>query len=96
MATKGTISPNQAIKRMRELSAASVPFSFGFYSYNDSKGISHGYKVVVKALLRQGLRNDQSSKAQVLIAYTDHGNGSVSRFFYLPLLMEFNGYTVKP
>lgn len=81
---------------MRELSAAGIPFSFEFFSWNGSKRMSEGYKVVDKALLRQGLRNDQSSKAHILIAYTNHGNGDVSRFFNLPLLMKFNGYIVKP
>jgi hypothetical protein len=96
MASAPTITPYQAVKRMRELSAAGIPFTFEFYSWNSSMGISNGYKVVDKALLRQGLRNDQSDKANILIAYTNHASGGVSRFFYLPLLMKFNGYTVKP
>lgn len=91
-----TITPYQAIKRMRELTAAGVPFSFEFHSYNESKNSSAGLKVVPKALLRLGLRNDQSSKANVLLAYTDHSSGDQPRFFYLPLLMKFNGYAIKP
>lgn len=92
----GTITPFQAIKRMRQLSAAGVPFSFEFYSWNDTKGVSEGHKVVTQALLRQGLRNDQSHLADILIAYTNHGNGEGARFFYLPLLLKFNEYTIKP
>ncbi|MHA3788330.1 hypothetical protein ACX0HA_08990 [Flavobacterium hauense] len=96
MASAPTITPYQAIKRMRQLSDAGVPFSFGFYSYNSSKNSSNGYKEVPRALFRLGLRNDQSDKAQLLVAYSDHSKGGVDRFFYLPLLMMFNGYTVKP
>lgn len=96
MASAGTISPYEALKRMRELSAAGVPFEIEFYSWNSTTRISEGYKVVKVALLRQGFRNDQSHKAQVLIGYSNHSSGGVHRFFYLPLLMKFNGYLVKP
>lgn len=91
-----SITPYQAIKRMRELSQAGIPFSFEFYSYNSTVGTSDGNKVVAKAILRQGLRNDQSEKADILIAYTNHADGGTSRFFYLPLLTKFNQYTIKP
>lgn len=93
---KNTITPLQAIKLMRELDAAGVPFSIEYFSYNSTKHTSNGVKQVRQATLRQGLRNDQSDKASILIAYTDHSGGSVSRFFYLPLLLKLNNITVKP
>lgn len=93
---KQTITPYQAIKRMRQLSDAGIPFTFGFYTYNASKNKTDGYKVVPRALFRLGLRNDQSDKAHILVAYSDHSKGGADRFFYLPLLMMFNGYVVKP
>ncbi|MES2487123.1 MAG: hypothetical protein V4581_14395 [Bacteroidota bacterium] len=91
-----TITPYQAIKRMRELTALGIPFSFGFYSLDTTRGTSDGLKGVAKGILRLGLRNDQSPKAKTLIAYTDHSAGEEPRFFHLALLMTFNNYTIKP
>lgn len=91
-----TITPYQAVKRMRELTAAGVQFSMEFFTYNETKGETKGMRTVDKALLRLGLRNDQSSKASTLIAYTDHTDGDAPRFFHMGLLMKFNGYTIKP
>lgn len=96
MQEKQRITPFQAIKRMRELTGLGIPFSFEFYSLNTSQGTSDGLKVVAKAELRQGLRDDQSDKAHRLIAYTDHSDGAKPRFFHLSLLMKFNGHLIKP
>ena len=81
---------------MRELTAIGVPFSFEFDSYNSTKRTYGGRRVVTKAVLRLGLRNDQSSMANTLIAYQDHSDGDAPRFFHLALLMKFNQYTIKP
>jgi len=91
-----SITPYQAIEQMRKLADAGVPFAFSFMSYNESKYSSDGKKVVHKAILRKGLRNEQSDKANVLIAYTDHNLSAQPRFFHLALLLSFNQYTITP
>lgn len=92
------IRQSVAIQRMRDLSNLNIPFSFGFISCNTNTGLSKGYRVIKKGLLRQGLRGDQSKKADSLIAYTDYDDKveDKPRFFYYPLLMMFNGQKVQP
>lgn len=92
------LSQSEAIQRMRELSSLSIPFSFGFISCNTNAGLSKGYRVIKKGLLRKGLRGDQSQKSDSLIAYTDYDDKieDKPRFFYYPLLMMFNGQKVQP
>jgi hypothetical protein len=89
-----TIGLYQAVARMRKLTSIGVPFSFTFMSYNESKGSLGGVKIVDKAQLRMGYRNDQSEKANVLIGYVNKQDGH--RWFYLPLLLSFNGMKIKP
>ncbi len=84
---------NDAIIKMRTLTELGIPFSFEFYSYNSTKDISYGLKKVDKALLRLGLRQDQSDKSEVLIAYTNY-TSNTPKFFYLPLLMKLNGISI--
>jgi hypothetical protein len=92
------ISQRAALQRMRELSAANIPFSFGFISCNTTSNASKGYRVIAKGILRKGLRSDQSTKADVLIGYVDYDDKEEdkNRFFYYPLLMMFNGLKVQP
>ncbi|WP_278035905.1 hypothetical protein [Flavobacterium nitratireducens] len=71
-----------------------IPFSFSFMSYNASNGTSDGIKQVTKAQLRVGYKDNQSLKASVLIGYVNAKEGN--RWFYLPLLLSFNGYKVIP
>jgi hypothetical protein len=93
----GTIKKAEALQRMRALSKQNIPFSFGFYSYSTSKETTSIYKVVDKALLRSGLRQDQSEMHNILIAYTDYSDTTDKpRHFYYPLLMMFNGQKVTP
>lgn len=80
---------------MRQLTEFGIPFSFEFFSYNSTKDESDGYKVVEKAMLRMGLRQDQSDKSHILIAYVNYKEDT-NRFFYLPLLMKFNGIQIIP
>jgi hypothetical protein len=89
-----TIKLYDALKRMRKLSDLGIPFTFTFLSYNDTNSSSHGFKHVTNAQLRKGYRDDQSKKASMLIGYVNVHDGK--RWFYLPLLMKFNGYTVTP
>jgi len=91
-----TITPHQALKRMRELTALGIPFAFEFDSYNSTQRTYGGRRVVAKAVLRLGLRNDQSRMAGTLIAYQDHSEGDVPRFFHMALLMKFNHHIVQP
>lgn len=90
------ITTHQAVKRMKELTEAGIPFSFTFMSLNTTKGTSDGFKVINKALLRKSLRADQSDKSHELISYTNHDNQETDRFFNISLLMKFNEYTIKP
>ena len=79
---------------MRRLTELGIPFEFEFLSYNDTTGVSQGFKKVLKSQLRKGYRDDQSDKASILIGYVNEQEGN--RWFYLPLLIKFNGYTIKP
>lgn len=96
MSNNQPIKLRAAIQRMRDLSEKGIPFSFGFIKCNLTTGTSDGYKVVNKALLRKGYKDNQSSKSNVLIAYTDYDNAESDRHFYLPLLMMFNGNKIIP
>jgi hypothetical protein len=89
-----TIKLYDALKRMRRLTELGVPFTFSFLSFNATNGTSDGFKDVTNAQLRKGYRDDQSDKADILIGYVNRIDNS--RWFYLPLLMKFNGYTIKP
>jgi len=90
-----TVTPYEALKKMRQLTELSIPFSFIYYSFNSTKQTSEGLKQVDKALLRLGLRKDQSTKSDLLIAYTDYCSDK-PRFFNLPLLISINGINIKP
>lgn len=89
-----TIKLYDAIKRMRKLTELGIPFTFKFLSYNATTGASDGFKEVTNAQLRKGYRDDQSDKSNLLIGYVNQHDSS--RWFYLPLLIKFNGYTIKP
>ena len=83
------------IKRMRQLSEINVPFSFEYITCDLTKGKSNGLKKVDKALLRKGMSTDRSVKSETLIGYTDMATNQ-PRWFYLPLLMKFNGHPITP
>jgi hypothetical protein len=89
-----TIKLYDALKRMRRLTELGVPFTFTFLSYNDTTRTSDGFKSITNAQLRKGYRDDQSDKANILIGYVN--GDDKNRWFYLPLLTKFNGYTIKP
>ena len=91
-----TITPSQAVKRMRELTENGAQFSFSFMSYSSHKRHTSGVKHVLKAQLRQGYKDSQSDLAQQLIGYVDIDSGHINRFFHLPLLLSFNNYKIKP
>lgn len=90
-----TVNIYDALKQMRELTKIGAPFTFEYISFNSSKGVSDGVKKVSKALLRTGFSRDKSEYSEILIGYTNEPENS-PRWFYLPLLMKFNGMKVTP
>ena len=89
-----TIKLYDALKRMRALTELGIPFEFEFLSFNTKSNTTDGFKSVSKAQLRKGYRDDQSSKADILIGYVNAHDGN--RWFYLPLLIKFNGHIIQP
>lgn len=89
------ITPYKALLKMKQLTEFGIPFSFEFYTYNSTLDISNGIKCEPKAMLRLGLTKEMSKKADTLIAYIDCTNNA-PRFFNLPLLVKFNGITIRP
>lgn len=90
------ITPYQAIKRMKELTEAGIPFSFTYCALDTTRGTSSGIKTVSKALLRKSMREDQSDLSHQLISFVNVSNKEVCRQFHLPLLLKFNNYSIKP
>lgn len=78
-----------ALKKMRELSKANVPFEFTYVSCNQTNQSSKGLKTVKKAALRTGYSQEHSAKHNSLIGYVDLQTGK-NGWFYLPLLMSLN------
>lgn len=85
-----TITPHEALKRMRELTEASVPFSIKFISCNTSKQTSKGLITAENIFLRKSLKG--SGKSRTLIGYITSSNEY--KWFNLPLLREFNGIKI--
>jgi len=90
------ITPYEALERMRQLTDAGVTFSFSFMSLNKTQGTSNGLVKVDRAILRQGLRDDQSNLSQQLVGYKDLDKNEAPKFFHIPLMMSFNEHTIKP
>jgi hypothetical protein len=95
MDKKKPIKMKAALNRMRELTRANIPFSFGYIKYNETTATSGGYKNVPKGLLRPGYNKNTSKKANILIAYKDETTNK-NRQFYMPLLLMFNGHPIIP
>lgn len=89
-----TITIFQAIKLMRKLSDIGVPFSFSYKPYSKSRKTTGAVRNVERALLRPGLRKDQSDLSDSLIAFTEYPSGD-PKFFHLPLLQSFNDYKIE-
>lgn len=89
-----TITTFEALSMMRKLTKIGVPFSFTFSTYSSTKKQTNGVRHVERALLRTGLRKDQSDKSETLIAFTEYPSGE-AKFFHLALLISFNGYEIK-
>ena len=92
-----SLTPTEAVKRMKELTEQGVYFEITFYSYSTITKRTDGVKTVSKAMLRKSLRNDQSELSHQLIGYVDLTSPiDANRFFHLPLLLSFNNYKIKP
>lgn len=79
---------------MRRLTDIGVPFSFSYKPYSKSKNTTDAVRNVERALLRPGLRKDQSDLSDSLIAFTEYPSGD-PKFFHLPLLQSFNDYKIE-
>lgn len=79
---------------MRRLTEIGVPFSFSFKPYSKSKQTTSAVKHVERALLRPGLRKDQSDLSDSLVAYTEYPSGE-PKFFHISLLQSFNDYKIE-
>ena len=90
------VTPYEALQRMRQLTEVGVPFSFTFNSLDTTRRTTGGLKEVKRAVLRKGLRDDQSNMSHKLVAYTDLDQKEAPRFFHVSLLQSFNQYTIKP
>ena len=90
------VTPYEALQRMRQLTEVGVPFSFTFNSLDTTRRTTGGLKEVKRAVLRKGLRDDQSNMSQKLVAYTDVDQKEAPRFFHVSLLQSFNEHTIKP
>lgn len=96
MSKQQPITRRQAIERMRLLSHENIPFQIGFITCNTTNQSSNGYKVVDKALLREGYRGDQSAKSDTLVGYVDATEVTEkNRQFHYCLLFMFNGQILK-
>lgn len=92
-----TITPYEAIKRMKDLTELGVSFEFSFVTYSTITKRTEGVKTVSKAMLRKSLRDNQSDLSHQLIGYVDLSQtNEPNRFFHLPLLLSFNNYQIKP
>lgn len=69
---------------MSVLTKVNAPFSITFLMYNRTKKVSNGFRFVERAILRPSIKDNP-----LLVAYTDLSDNS-AKFFYLPLLLEFN------
>lgn len=90
------VTPYEALTRMRQLTEVGVPFSFSFNTLNTTTRTTDGLKIVDRAVLRLGLRDDQSELSQQLVGYVDLNQRDAPRFFHIPLLRSFNEYLIKP
>lgn len=90
-----TIRLNDALRRMRQLSECNVPFSISFIGYSEQQRMSSGLKIVQRALIRTGYRDDQSQIANSLLAYTNMEDER-PRQCYIALLMTFNEHKIIP
>lgn len=84
----------KALEIMRTLSRDNVPFSFAYYSLDETRGISEGVKREENVILAQGYRRNQSDKSDILASYL-RIKSNERRQFYIPLIIELNGIKIK-
>jgi hypothetical protein len=84
----------EAVKRMRELSARGMSFSFSFMSYSAERNVSSGIVEVRRARLRKSSTGQQNGHAGIMLNYFDPDSNEYGRCYQL-LLMEFNGQKLE-
>lgn len=84
---------HEALKIMRNLTKAGIPFSIEFEKYSTKTGVAGGYRKVEKAFLRKSFRVNQSTQHDVLINYIDCSDDT-NKTFRLPQLYRLNGQKV--
>lgn len=72
-----------AIRRMKQFTDHEIEFSIEFVTLKGER------KVIQRATLNKGYRNNQSKKAKFLVAYKDLDTNE-NRQFHRSLLMKFN------
>lgn len=90
----GHVQLYTALKRMNELSNNNIPFSIEVIGCDLTKGSSGGLKCYNNVVLRTGLSTNKGIKSRSLIGFLDL-DSNTNKWFYLPLLMKFNKYTIK-
>lgn len=89
-----TISVLKALEIMRAFSRDNIPFSFAYYSLDETRKTSEGVKREEKVILMQGYRRNQSKKSEILASYI-RIDTLERRQFYIPLIIELNGIKIK-
>ncbi|ANW96743.1 hypothetical protein AXE80_10855 [Wenyingzhuangia fucanilytica] len=82
------IQRGEAIRQMKLLTKQGVPFSFSFFSYDETRGISRGEIKVPAALIRS-----KSQTNSVLLEYVDVVQQQ-NKKCYECLLMTFEGKNI--
>lgn len=83
-----------AIDKMKMLSQEGKSFGFTFMTYSIDKESSHGLRHVEKARLVKRTRKEKNRYGEYMMQYIDLESMQRSQF-WMPLLVEFNGETVK-
>ena len=91
---ENTITIWDAIRGMREATAANESFSMVFMSYDQSRQKSHGPVQVRMAKLRAATPADQNKNADYMLNFLDLDTNQ-PRQMYQVCLMEFNGKRVQ-
>lgn len=76
-----------AIRRMKQFTEHEFEFSIEFFTKSGQR------KIIKRAALNKGYRNDQSKRAKFLVAYKDLDTGE-NRQFHRSLLMKFQNVKV--
>lgn len=82
-----------ALKKMRRLTEANIPFSITYFSCDLTRNSSSGLVTKENVMLRTGLSPTEHKKGRVLIGFKDFDTGRYG-WFYLPLLKKVNNINI--